>query len=557
MIRAAVNGAAEIADALTAFRAGLLTEDELRPTRLRWGVYAQRQTDAYVIRLRGTGGTFSAEQIEAVAGVAGRFEPATVHLTTRQAFQIYGVPMTAVPDALATLEAAGLSSRDTSCPCVRSITTCPLAGICPEEVVDVGPLARALTERFVGRLSEPLPRKVKIAISGCQTDCAWSAIHDVGLVAVAQDEGGRARPGFRILAGGGLGTSPRVAQSVSDFTALDQTIPVVQGVVQAFGRLGRGTPRPRARLKFLIEKIGIESFRRQVGDVARALARDPALKGGPQGGSRKRVTNVTLQKQAGFSAVSIRIPCGDVTPGQLLSVARLAREAGRGEVRLTPRQNLLIPWIAERVLPRVYDDLAAAGLAATGAESLIDVTVCPGAETCRGAVTSGKPLARALETELAEVAGLKAPPIRAADHDDIARLWIAVSGCPNSCSRHQVADVGLHGAAVRVEGRWVPHYQILIGNSVSRPPVFGTPLVRIPARRTPQAIAFLLGEYRRRRLPGEPLRAFVLRAGEGLVRVMEQRFAVLPSYETDPAAYRDLGSDEPFLPGAATGPPEC
>ncbi|MBI4227731.1 MAG: nitrite/sulfite reductase [Candidatus Omnitrophica bacterium] len=557
-----------LAAALAAVERGELEPPLFQKLRLQYGVYSMRRAPgAFMLRVRVPLGIVTPAQMEALAAACESFTPSgTCHLTTRQDIQGYGIAPQSLVPMLQALAAAGLTSREASGGVVRNVTCCPLAGVAPDEPFDVTPAARVVSDYLLRNpLAQLLPRKVKIAFEGCPVDHARTPIHDLGAVAAVQD----GRPGFRLYVGGGLGAAPRAAQRLEPWTSLPMLLPTIEAILRLFDRFGERRIRAKARLKFLVEQFGWGAFQRGVLEERRAvwatqsgrslaawggeaaadapppgepLEPSPAFEG--RGLARWCSTNVTAQRQAGFVAVTVRVPLGDLRADQLRTLAALARRSAGG-LRLTNGQNLLLRFVPHGALAGVYEALAAAGLAEAGAGRVVDVTRCPGADTCLSAITRPRGLAEALESLCRD--GLSASADTA--------LSIKISGCPNSCGHHHIADIGLFGAAARVGDRYVPCYQLLVGGRTAEGEArFGRPLLRIPAQRAPEAVARIVRWYDTARRAGETFHAALERLGPAALEPLLAPLAELPA--PPPAALcRDLGADAPFQLEARQG--EC
>lgn len=549
---------------------GTLDPELFKKLRLQYGIYGLRGgATRHMVRVRVPLGIITPDQLDALAEICERWTPsASGHLTTRQDVQLYGIERGELPAVLRSLAAAGLTTREASGNVVRNVTCCPWAGISRQELFDVTLYAQALSDYLLRNpLSQLLPRKVKIAFEGCATDHARVAIHDLGFLA-ALHEGS---PGFRIYVGGGLGASPRVGQLLEPWTAMGQVLPTVEAILRVFERFGERRVRARARLKFLVEQLGWEEFRRRVLELrsqvwatqsGRALVAwdmSPCVEEPPptvpgdsvdsdtvlHGFAAWSATNVRPQWQPGLSSVLVRVALGDLGATQWRGLAALVRQAAGG-CRLTPEQNVLLRFVPYDSLPWVYAALKRLGLAASNAGCAADVTRCPGADSCLLAITHPKGLAAALEGLFQD--GLS----RCAD----LPLAIKVSGCPNSCGHHPIADIGLHGAATKLGDRAIPCYQILVGGLADGPKTrFGQRLARVPARRAPEAIQRLILRYCEARRTDESFADFVDRVGLASLAETLEGLAQVHAESAPDDLFMDLGATEPFLLQAGKG--EC
>ncbi|MFI5179343.1 MAG: nitrite/sulfite reductase, partial [Vicinamibacterales bacterium] len=508
--------------------------------------------------------------------------------------QFHFVKLHDVEPATRTLAAAGLTTREACGNSVRNITACPYAGVSADERFDVTPYAEALTRYLLRHpLSATLPRKFKVAFEGCATDHIMTSVNDLGFRAVVGPEGGR---GFRVTAGGGTAIMTRSAGLLHEFLPASEILRVAEAMLRVFTRFGDYQHKQRNRMKFMIRELGWARWRDEyekeltacrlrgeaptldihppatearpdgtrdsspsVGYVASRVSAGrvsgpgltpavvPLLRAGDDEFARWRVTNVRPQKQFGFAIVVASVSLGDLTGEQMRIVGELARAYGDGTVRVTPEQDLLFRWVNTCDVRQMYRRLAAAGLGLAEAGTVADVTSCPGAETCRLAVTQSRGLGRLLEDHLRSRPDL----IAAADG---AR--IKVSGCPNGCGLHHVATIGFQGSMRRLGSRAVPQYFVLVGGgAVEGGAAFGRLAAKIPARRIPEAVERLIDVYARERKPGESAQAFFARTDLDVVKVALADLERLRPGDAVPADFVDLGEDGEFAPEVMDG--EC
>lgn len=487
--------------ALQGFERGELSSDDWRKFRRLRGVYEQRQTGRSMIRAKLPGGQVGARQLRTLADVAERFAGGLAHVTTRQCVQFHFVPTEQVETALRLLADGGITTREACGDSVRQLTCCPLAGVAADEPFDVTPYLDVLARHFLrGPWSSRLPRKFKPSIGGCcGTDCSQAFINDLGLLARTRD----GQPGFSVLAGGGLSTLRRSAIVLEDFLPAADLLEAAEAVVRVFHFHGNRDNRAKARLKWVIDKLGADRVRELYQEQRAAIraeggrpytltplppprlpSRLPLATTPAPGFAAWAAAAARPQKQAGFSTVRVRVPLGDLTVAQLRALATLIELHGDGELRTTNDQNLVLRWIAGDRLPLVHRALAEAGLDRTGAGTVIDVTSCQGATTCQLAVTSSRGAARLLGDFLAARPDLVA---RAPD------LSIKISGCPNSCGQHHVAGIGLQGGVRKLGGKAVPQYLLHVGGGTGADGArFGRLVAKVPARRLPLALERLI-----------------------------------------------------------------
>lgn len=505
---------------LESFERGEISPDAFRAFRLTRGVYGQRQSDVQMFRVKVPGGVLGKQQLDAIADVADRWSRGFAHITTRQNFQLHFVKMKDVEEAMRRCDEAGLTTREACGNSVRNVTACELAAVCSGAAFDVTPFHEATVRYFLRHpLASTLPRKFKIAFSGCDSDCAFAAIHDLGFIAKVVD----GQKGFKVVVAGGLSTLPMNAIVLHDFVPAGEMARVGESILRLFDRLGNRENKHRARLKYVLKKLGEEGFRAKYAEIraevdAEAKAelklvdapkRTPAppvvLEGAqPAGYLAWRAASVVDQRQDGYAAVYVRLKLGDLTSRQLRALGPIFEKFGDGSGVITVDQNLLIPYVDRRSLPALYLALGEIGLAELGVHTAKDVLSCPGAESCNLAVTSSRQLAKAISDRLDQ------PD---AQHlEGLAGTRIKLSGCPNSCGQHHIADMGFHGAAKREGGKTYPMYQLHLGGGVDgNGAYFGRQVVKLVARRVPEAVVRLLKLYENERTEGETPNSFFRR----------------------------------------------
>jgi len=579
-------------ETLGRFERGEIGADAWRAFRLIHGVYGQRQDDVQMLRVKIPQGVLSASQLDALADVAS-FSRGFLHVTTRQNVQLHFVKLSDAEAALRRLLESGLTTRGAGGNTVRNVTTCAFAGVAPGELFDVTPYAEALTRHFLRHpLSSTLPRKFKIAFEGCADDHGVTTINDLGFRAAVQD-GVR---GFRVTVGGGTGTLPVAGHPLFEFLPAAEILAAGEAVLGVFHRIGDREHKERNRVKFLIREMGFLSFREEVlsafaalrlvaANISLRLPFDPqrppeeappssqrppaptAFEAGRAAAAELRgpgllpviprgmpselefaASNVRPQRQPGFVSVVVTLPLGDVTAPQLRLIGQLALAYGDGTVRLTHDQNLVLRWIPTSDVGALSRRLATAGLGTPGAGSVTNVTSCPGAESCRLAVTHSRGLGRLLHDFMdgrPELAAL-AP-----------QLKLKASGCPNGCGHHHIAGIGFQGSARQLDGRAVPQYFVMTGGEVTREQTFFAKTVaRIPARRIPEATERLVELYAKERLPDESAPAFFRRIGAARQKELLADLEQLVPAQARPEDFVDPGQDgETFVVETKSG--EC
>src|SRR5438093_1122773 len=522
-----------------------------------------------MVRIKIPFGGLDAKQVRAIADVAESYATGVGHVTTRQDIQLHFVALENVGTIMRRLAAVGLTTREACGNTVRNVTACHLAGVCPGEIFDVTPYAKAVSQHLLRNpLNQSLPRKFKIALSGCRHDCAMTPIHDLGFLALTRSDG---EIGFRVTAGGGLGSTPRLAQVLREFLPMEDLLPLCDSVIKVFDNLGNRKNRNKARMKFVIDKLGFEEFKRRVdaeyavirkgyhGSLDLPVIADPPpqliqpTKSNGDGDGRPetpfqmwRRTNVVPQRQPGFSAAFIRLPMGDIPSEALRTVADLIEEFANGNLRTTIQQNLCIRWVANNRIEALYRRLCEANLGDPGAELVEDIIACPGTDTRGLGITSSKGLARAL----AEIF----PPGRVPE--DLRDVSVKISGCHNSCAQHHIATIGLHGVGKRMGAHVAPHYELHLGGRITGQPKIGQMTVKLPAKTVPAALSHLLAVWRRDRQDGESLLAFLDRTGKAKLKEELIPFTILPPFDEDPSYYYDWEADEEFVM-EDLGPGEC
>lgn len=515
------------------FLAGVRERAAFTGFRLKQGVYGQRQPDVQMIRVKLPFGGVTPDQFDALAEVAERYAPLRKgHVTTRQNVQFHHIPLLEAAQAIRFLGAHGISTREACGNTVRNVVSDPFAGVCEGEPFDPTPYVGAFVRYFVrNELTQLLPRKFKVAFTSTDQDVAVTGIHDLGFLPRIQN----GQKGFKISTGGGTATLPRVSHTLYEFVPLNEYLKVAEAVLRIFNRQDDlRANRARARLKFLINRIGLDAFRQMVdeemqgawvhernfdpeplkfvdNEEERAPAK-PLHPGSPNGDHREFnawvAANVHRQRQPGFSVAEVKINRGDLTPEQFRGLAQIMREFTGGNARTTDEQNLLLRWVRNESLYDVWLRLKELGLGDAGARQITDVVSCPGTDSCKLAITNSMGLARAVQ-ERVEQLHLDDPLTK--------KIHIKMSGCPNGCSRHHIANIGFYGAAMKFDGHQVPGYIIMLGGNYDdgRPRIAERLDVRVPAKRIPDTVERFILYYQANRQEGEAFNAFVDRVGLG------------------------------------------
>jgi sulfite reductase beta subunit-like hemoprotein len=518
------------------FLRGEVQEDQFIGFRLKQGVYGQRQANVQMIRVKLPFGGVSPDQMEAFAEVAERFTPLVKgHITTRQNIQYHHVPLPDAAKAIRLLSEAGLSSREACGNTVRNVTGDPWAGI-TDELYDITPYAGAFVRYFVrNEVCQLMPRKFKVAFTANDDDRAITKIHDLGFIPRVREIDGREVKGVEINTGGGTSIMARVGSTMYDFVEVENGdyLKVAEAVMRIFNRQDwLRANRQRARLKFLVDKIGIDAFREQVdeelkGDWVRERNFDPtlllfqhdeeanaplppAVVASPNGDRSEfdafRASNVRPQRQEGFVSVEVKVTRGDLTPEMFRGLAAIMREYCGGYARTTVHQNLVLRWVREEATYDVYRRLVELGLGDAGADQVTDVLSCPGTDSCKMGITSSMGLNRAIQDRV-EGMGIEDPLTK--------RIHIKMSGCPNGCGQHHLGTIGFYGASMKMGGKQVPAYIAHVGGRYEGGELaYGQRVkVRLPAKRVPDAVERWIRLYERERQEGEEFNAFVDRVG--------------------------------------------
>jgi len=590
---------ADMAEEIDAFetqihlrKQGKMEEKLFAETRLRRGAYGQRYDNGQrfdgtqtqqllfpehetkgpdtfwhapgMMRIKIPFGGLTAAQMEVLADLAEEYSEEILHITTRQDFQIHFIHIEDTPDLMRRLSAVGITTREACGNSVRNVTACPLSGVCRTETFDVTPYAQAIMSFLLGHPDcQDFGRKFKIAFSGCEHEaCGLANMHDMGGVGMVKTVDGVEKRGFKLYVGGGLGAVPHQAQLFNEFVPVEELLPISQAIARVFARLGEKKNRNRARIKFLIAKLGIEEFRRLVHEERAILPEDPQwtaflddltvtdeeqLKPGqPLNGAETSEgfaewyrTNVYQQRQAGYVVATVALPLGDITSHQLRALADISRRFVKETTRTTVEQNMVLRWVSETDLPRLYDELLALGLAETGAGTIVDITACPGTDTCKLGIASSRGLATELRKQLGE---------QSAKLDEaIEGLRIKISGCFNSCGQHHAADIGFYGNSRKINGITVPHFQVVLGGQwKENAGSFGLATGAVPSKNIPEVVSRLAKRFVEEREKDELFKYFIGRLGKREIKAMLEDLTQVPSYEENSWYYRDWGDTRGF-----------
>ncbi|WP_162340889.1 HEPN domain-containing protein [Cyclobacterium salsum] len=559
----------ELADKINLFRNGKIDEEKFRSLRLARGVYGQRQEGVQMIRIKLPFGRVTSSQLNRICDVSEKYSTGRLHITTRQDIQIHYVSLDRTPELWSELEKDDVTIREACGNTVRNVTASETAGIDPAEPFDVTPYADA-TFRYMLRnpISQEMGRKFKISFSSSEEDTALSYLHDLGFIAkVRKGENGVEERGFKVLLGGGLGSQPRHGDAVHAFLPTDQLIPFIEGVVRVFDRHGERAKRMKARMKFLINKLGVEEFLALVAEEQTALQHqsypidvsefeaskslpDPALPEftvpADENYKRWKLTNVLPQKQPGYFAVGVKIHLGDFYTKEARQLAKLVKDFANDELRFTLRQNFLIRDVKEELLPFFYQELKKLGLSDYGYNSIGDITACPGTDTCNLGIASSTGAADVMGKVILD----EYPEFLLDKH-----LTIKISGCMNACGQHNMASIGFQGMSMKAGKSVLPALQVLLGGATfgDGKGRFSDKVIKIPSKRGPQALRILLDDYKSQGEKAENYASYYERKGQMYFYELLKPLAGTDNItESD---FIDWGNEEPYVKAIGVG--EC
>jgi sulfite reductase beta subunit-like hemoprotein len=546
------------------FQAGEQDNAVFTPFRLKQGVYGQRQPDVQMVRVKIPGGILTPDSLEALGDVAEQHAPLNKgHITTRENIQFHHVPLPECPAVLRRLGGAGLTTREACGNTVRNVVGPAAAGVCADEIFDPTPYLTAYV-RFGVRhpITQGFPRKFKTAFTGCDShDAVAAAVQDLTYVSQVKEVGGELKRGFKVYVGGGTSIMPRLAKPLYEFLPEEDYLRVALAIWTVFNNADSlRKNRMMARLKVLIDRIGLDAFRElvdveleKIGPidpkplmVAEELQREmppelPSVSANGQNGGGEysywKATNVIAQKQPGYYLVYVKPVRGDLTPAQFRGLADIVRRYTGGRARTTQEQNLALRWVPEGYLHDVWEALEAIGLAEPGAHQITNVVSCPGTDSCKLGITSSMGLAKAIREELGSWDDLL-------QDEGVQKIRIKMSGCPNGCGLHHIANIGFHGAAVKgPDGQQIPAYELFLGGNYGDNRVedsrIGTrvPKVKVPAKLVPHVVKEVVTYYKdHRQSDQERFNQFLDRVG------VEELTAVAASAQ-EAAESAQAGSD--------------
>ena len=569
-------------------------EDQLfAETRLRKGVYGQRYDNGQrhdgneaqqldfpsgdllkgpetvwdapgMLRIKIPFGSVNSEQMHVLADLAEEYADGVLHITTRQDFQYHFIHIEDTPTIMRRLAAVGITTHEACGNVIRNVTACPLSGVCHDENFDVSPYANAMANFMLDHPDcQDFGRKFKIAFSGCSEHaCGIVNMHDLGLIAKNKD----GKNGFEVYVGGGLGAVPHKAKIMYDFLSEEEILPLMQSIGRVFARLGEKKNRAKARIKFLVAKLGLEEFIRLVEDERRILSYDNNWKAYidelpawgespkkdaiylleddyPKDFNLWRGKNVQTQRQKGYVVVAVMLPLGDLSSHQMRQLANIVEKYVGESVRTTVEQNFVLRWVSENDLPALFSELNSIDLAAPGAGSIVDITACPGTDTCKLGIASSRGLAE----ELRQMLTPKQLELDKAVQD----LRIKISGCFNSCGQHHISDLGFYGNSRTFKGYKVPHFQVVLGGRwAENAGSFGMAVGAIPSKNIPKVVIKLTEYYvDNRTSPSLSFQAFYLDMKKSDIKELLLEFTEIPPYLENADFYTDWGDSRVFTLG--------
>ena len=553
----------ELANKIELFHNGKIDEEKFKSLRLARGVYGQRQAGVQMVRIKLPYGKVLSKQLRRIADVSDEYSRGRLHITTRQDIQIHYVDLDRTPELWAQLEKDEVTIREACGNAVRNVTASETAGIDVNEPFDVSPYADAVFKFFLRNpICQEMGRKFKVSFSASDDDTGLSYMHDLGFIAKIED-GTR---GFKVMIGGGLGSQPRHAEELYSFLPSDKIIPLMEGVLRIFDRHGERKSRAKARMKFLIKDIGLESFKKLVEEEQNAIefnsieidtnnyiASVPNQTQAPKVDTKNvqafnlwRSTNVIPQKQVGYVAIGIKVLLGDFYTDKARILADLVEKYAAGEIRLSLRQNILIPFVREDLIPFFFNELQKLDFVEAGYNKAVDITACPGTDTCNLGIASRTGIAEELERVI------KTEYPQYLENSD---LVIKISGCMNACGQHNMANIGFQGMSIRTRDKLVaPALQVLLGggNLGNGKGHFADKVVKVPSRRGPEALRRILNDYETN-AKGKSFLSYYIEKGEKYFYNLLTDLSNIDNLTQDD--FIDWGNNEKYIKAIGIG--EC
>jgi len=550
---------------ILAFREGKIHDEKFRSLRLARGIYGQRQPGVQMVRIKLPFGKVTFKQLLRIADIADEYGSGNLHLTTRQDIQIHYVSLDRTPQLWAELEQDDITLREACGNTVRNVTSSPTSGIDPAEPFDVSPYAQATFEYFLRNpVCQEMGRKFKISFSANDEDTAFSYIHDIGVIPKVNENNER---GFKVMLGGGLGAQPFMANIVEEFLPEDQLIPYIETIIRVFDRYGERNNRNKARLKYLVQKIGLEEILALAETEKKALKvktypinRDTVPAPAPPAAvtygevaitnplryEQWLITNVFEQKQKGFYGVYVKVPVGDIHTPVARKLVDAIRPYVADEIRITQNQGLLLKFVRKEALAPLYNALTELDLSAPGFDSPADVTTCPGTDTCNLGISNSMTLSKVLEDVIYN------------EYEDFIynrEIKIKISGCMNSCGQHGLAHIGFHGSSLKAGTKVLPSVQVLLGGGTVGDGVgrAAEKVIKVPAKRATHVLRAVLDNYKANAQEGELFNAYYDRNGKDYFYQLLKPLADLTTLTDD--EFVDWGHQETFATAIGVG--EC
>lgn len=569
---------------INAFNSGETPEEAFRKFRLTRGVYGQRQPGVQMIRIKLPYGRITADQLVRIADTSDKFATGNLHATTRQDIQLHFVKLSDSPQLWADLEDAGITLKEACGNTIRNVTASSVAGIDPNEPFDVTPLTHSIFTYFLRNpINQDMGRKFKIAVSSSEKDSALAFIHDVGLIAkMGKNAAGDEVKGFKVLIGGGLGAQPFSAQTAFEFLEEKDVIPFIEALLRVFDRYGERVRRHKARMKFLLNDLGLEGMMAKVEEERTAVKNKvfeipedlfgtkeaESISHAPRASVSEEVilniasesieasgldnfkkwlkTNVFEQKQKGWYAVQLRVLLGDMSSDTARSLADIVRRYAADDIRVTVNQGYILRFVKGEDLVTIYKELAKLGLVNPGFDSTMDITTCPGTDTCNLAISSSYGITRVLEDVMKDEF-----PEMIYNQD----IKIKISGCMNGCGQHNASNIGFHGSSIKNGKMVLPALQVLLGGGFTGDGVglIGDKVIKVPTKRGPEALRTIFNDYETNAFDGEYFNQYYNRQTKNYFFQLLKPIADLSTVQDDD--YRDWDHDELFKTEIGVG--EC
>ncbi|WP_069658856.1 HEPN domain-containing protein [Arcticibacter eurypsychrophilus] len=548
------------------FRDGHLDGEKFRSLRLARGVYGQRQPGVQMIRIKLPYGKLSIQQLYRISDVSDEYATGNLHITTRQDVQLHYVSLERTPELWADLEKDAVTLREACGNTVRNVTASPEAGIDPNEPFDVTPYAQATFEYFLRNpICQDMGRKFKMSFSSSESDTAFAYMHDIGFIPKVKIENGVEVRGFKVYLGGGLGSQPHISEFVTDFMHEDLIIPFAESVIRVFDRHGERTKRNKARLKYLIQEMGKEAFL-ELAEKERLALKNKTFKINrdfdftipksviqpaiallnPVKYEQWRKTNIFPQKQEGYFSVGIRVQNGDIKTPIARKLAEIVRDTAADDIRMTNTQGILLRFVKEENLPYLFQKLDELYLAEPGFESVLDITSCPGTDTCNLGISNSTGITRELEK------------VMTAEYPELIYnkdITIKISGCINACGQHSLAAIGFHGSSMKIGKLVAPALQVLLGGGSTGDGtgVASEKIIKIPSKRGPQVLRAILDDYFENSLDDELYKDYYLRQGK--IYFYDLLNPLAKAENITPEDFIDWEHTEPYVTAIGIG--EC